>query len=157
MDDYATRAVPTNDTRTQTWEVRSLDVWGHAPSECDTSCPCVRVIDDETGSVDHDKGMCECGFEVNDSSVCGSIDVEAEGTRYNVGTAHEFASYHATDAALLAALVGGDYLASDVNGKPIADVVRIDGDAGDGTFLVVESIETGRPLLHLSLNGGDAS
>ena len=145
------RSEPTGDTHTQTWDVHTLDVWGHAPSECCRAydCPCIHESSDPTDEddVEHDDMECQCHYEVNAAYRAGCISVEAEGTRYNVGTEHEFVSYHATHETLVQALIDRGFLKAGVT---LDKDVRVD-DVSDGSFLTIEEEGTGMPLFNLEL------
>ena len=74
--------------------VWNLDVLGHGPAE-------------------HDEYDCdgECdGYQVNDRCRCGIITIKAEGTKYNVGTEHEFVSFSPNDQTIIDTLVTCGFL-----------------------------------------------
>lgn len=109
----------------QTYTVYGLDVWGHAPEDCEDA-------------EDERQEDC-CGFTVNDRSRVGKVTIRAKGMRYNVGTPHEFVSFTPETSDIHKALVEGDFL------RPEA-MIDVDGDS-DGMLTVDSS--TGRPLLQL--------
>lgn len=150
---------PTGDKQTQKFTVWSLDVLGHSPDECDSTlgCPCVidcgdcdgdgcdvcedtgRLHDDD-GSIQHE---CDAEFTVNDRCRVGTLEIKASGTRYNVGTEHEFISYSPTDEEIVNALKEADYLKETVK----TEDVEIDGESEYSMY--VNEASYGRPLFQL--------
>lgn len=56
----------------QTYQVYSLDMWGHVPADCsDHDCPC--MVNGE-----HDDDACECHENCNQQFRCGTIDVSSD-------------------------------------------------------------------------------
>lgn len=76
------------------YRIWSLDVWGHGPDE-------------------HEKYECDgnCdGYNVNDRSEAGEINVNAETKVYNEGKAGQFSVVEAPELNLYWALTDGGYL-----------------------------------------------
>jgi len=139
---------PTGRKFTITYTVVCLDVWGHGPDQCSTDLDCPCVGQDDEGNDIHDPdqfnhGECDAEYTVNNMHRCGSIEVEAAETEYNVGTSHAFTSHHPEDADLVQALIDSGHFKPTVT----PDMVEIEGES-DGT-LYLESSKDGEPLFHL--------
>lgn len=147
-------SAPTGRTRTATFQIWTLDVWGHVPADCspEYDCPCCRAVEDEGEPVepsdgepaafDHDSDACQCDISVNDRSRQGTVDVEETETMHNLNpdgspSEHTFRSWKCSDAALLAALglaltsvvewLDKDYCdVSDEQGRPLLQVERVE-------------------------------
>jgi hypothetical protein len=128
--------------KTLTYTVWSLDVLGHGSAECCKSYDCSCLNEDGT----HDESKeCDAGYEVNDRSRWGTIEVEVEGETFNAGTPQEFVSYAPTDEELVTALINVGFLTEEAK-----ETVESDG-TGDETDYHLEDSETGRPLCQLEL------
>jgi hypothetical protein len=57
--------------------VWSLDVWGHATSECCRSfgCDLACISEDDDGHEVHDELTCQCTYDVNDRCRVGSVEI----------------------------------------------------------------------------------
>lgn len=119
-----------------TYTVWSLDVWGHAPSECiDYKCPCVYENPDasEGHAYEHDEMRCQCGFDVNDRCRVGTIDLPYE--------------TEADDLNLLRALQAGGFAKDSLT---LTDV-EFDDPSCDGESIYVQDARTGEPIFQLEL------
>ena len=110
----------------QKWVVWGLDVWGHAPEECE--------YDDEDRPVE-----C-CSFTVNDRSKRGTVMIRCKGMRFNVGTEHEFESFSPNTDDVTKALVDAEYF---------VETAEIEADGESEFMLEVNRKSDGRPLLQL--------
>lgn len=119
-------------TEIHKYKVISLDVWGHGPDEHEPEC-------ERNGEI-----VCD-GYTVNAAYYTGrEIEVDAKERVYNAGSPHEFREHHAEDAAIVRALVDGEFLAPAC---AVPGAVKIDGE--DDYTLYLEDAETGMPLVHL--------
>lgn len=157
---------PTGTFKTLVFRVWGLDVWGHAADDCEVEhekdC-CEAASDSFVLGEDDDgaKDACDCdrheqcdGYTVNDRTKFGTIEVRAEGQRWNVGTPQEFTSFHPTDKAVIDALIAALYLEIGCT----EETIEIDGDWDFS--LAVDRKSDGRPLLQIereALNDEDGS
>jgi hypothetical protein len=102
---------------------------------------CLDVVGGPPEDPDDDNE--DWGYEVNDRRRCGEIEVEADETEYNVGTAHAFVSHHPTDEAIVQSLIDNGLFKSSVT----PDMVDIDGESDE--VLDLESTKDGEPLFQL--------
>lgn len=143
------RSEPSGTVERQRFNVYGLDVWGHAPEDCKSSLGCKCVHDDEDGNEVHDPdGLgveCDAEFTINDRWKLGEIEIEVAGTKFNVGTPHEFVSYGASDERIVEALVDGAWLKESIT----LDHVEIDDPSCDGEDMIVRSKRNGKPILEV--------
>lgn len=141
-----------------TYTVWGLDVWGHSHQDCQADCKCREEChacqveengcedmgDDCAVEHDHEENDCDCSYEVNDRSRCGTITVVVTGEKFNVGTEHE--GWHPTHDDLIKALVEGAFL--NERCLPGGDVT-IDIQGEDDATLFLEDESDGEPLVQL--------
>lgn len=150
------RSVPSNQTKTFKYRVWSLDVWGHGSDECNETLGCSCIVQceecegkgcddcDLKGTIhDTDGHECDGDFTVNDRCDVGEIECTAEGTYHNVGTPHQFESFHVSDEELLRVLITDNFIKEEITLKDI------EFDSSDGDFIEVNRKDDGRPILQL--------
>jgi hypothetical protein len=111
------------------YQVWSLDVLGHVPSECCAAygCPCILLsLENDEGEQEHDSNVCECSCSVNDRSRVGTVEVTDNGTDHDI---------------LIA--LSGEFLQTSA-----LDQVEIDDSSGMGDDLYVQTLE-GEPIFQL--------
>lgn len=113
----------TGKKHTFVFDVWGLDVWGNAKD----------------------------GFEVNDRSRSGKLEVVAKQIAYNVGTPHEFKSWDISDEAFVKALKAQGYLKKGIHTKS----VEIDSPSGfEESGVYINEARTSEPLWQLELPYG---
>ena len=127
-----------------TFTVWSLDVWGHSHDDCHKhECPCVSTNPEDPESYDNPP-ECECSYDVNDRSRCGTITIEVTGTIFNPDSPQAFTSFAPDDAQLLEALKG-EFLKDSVT------LDDVEFESSDGELYEVNEKKDGRPVFSLEL------
>lgn len=134
---------PSGNTKTITYTVWSLDVWGHSSDECCGGYGCSCIVLDENADGTHDDDHCDAEFTVNDRCEVGTIECTAIGTRYNVGSQHEFESFSVPDEEFVRVLMADNFL------KPEVKVGDLDFDGDTEEHVYVEDSKNGRPIFEL--------
>ena len=140
------QTVATGRTRIATFQVWTLDVWGHLPSECcaEYDCACIGTCDDDGEGVEHDENECTCSCDVNDRARAGAFELVEHEIAYNLDsdgkpTPGTWFGWDASDAATCdAAGVSADCVIewqdrdyADIeapSGRPLLQIERIKGD-----------------------------
>lgn len=119
-----------------TWEVRSLDVWGHEPGGPDCECGRNNKPDSE---------RCE-GYSINETYGAGSIELDDKKLQVE---SRGFARVEPTDDSLLHIidmLIDGGFL------KPACHaMVEIEDVDAEGSWVQVLDRENKRPIFDLML------
>ncbi len=126
-----------------TYTVRSLDVLGHSANECkDYDCPCNDL---SSGRYHHNDRICQCDYQVNDSSSVGTIEIETdEGATYNIDLPeHTFTSWWISNEAILKSLIDNGFLKEGV----ILDKIEIGGTVDED--LTIDQKDNGKPIFQL--------